>query len=282
MDVKAYMSEEGWQAMMDENAWNTVELRDKRYDGIIHLVTAADGAEEFYNQNNAARYESQLDQARYIDNKLRESWVGHPKYNIIDNNTKNFQEKMERTYKSVLNLLGIDNPARFYNRYLLEKNDLRDKDGLPIVSEKTAYETFTIEETFLLKGDDKLKMRVRKRGQKGSYFYQVISIMEQPSNKKGDEPIEVKRQISARDYLTLLERKNPLLKPVKKIRQAFVLSGHFCFIDTYTNVGDGLSVLNMRSEVDINSLKLPPSLKIKEDITNNKMYSTYNLAKTEQ
>jgi hypothetical protein len=28
--------------------WNVVNLRDRRYDAIIHLVTAADGAEEFY------------------------------------------------------------------------------------------------------------------------------------------------------------------------------------------------------------------------------------------
>lgn len=34
-------------------------LRDNRYDGIVHLVTAADGAEEFYEtESNEARYDS--------------------------------------------------------------------------------------------------------------------------------------------------------------------------------------------------------------------------------
>jgi hypothetical protein len=34
-------------------------LRDARYEGVIHLVTAADGAEEFYETDtNEARYES--------------------------------------------------------------------------------------------------------------------------------------------------------------------------------------------------------------------------------
>jgi hypothetical protein len=28
-----------------------------RYDAVIHLVTAADGAEEYYNLGNRARYE---------------------------------------------------------------------------------------------------------------------------------------------------------------------------------------------------------------------------------
>jgi len=32
-------------------------LRDFRYDAVIHLVTAAHGAEEFYGYDNKARYE---------------------------------------------------------------------------------------------------------------------------------------------------------------------------------------------------------------------------------
>lgn len=38
---------------MDENGWNQVELRDKRYDGIIHMLTTADGAiDNFHFMNN--------------------------------------------------------------------------------------------------------------------------------------------------------------------------------------------------------------------------------------
>ena len=58
MDGKAYIQDEGWQALLYENGYNMVNLRDKRYDAVIHLVTAADGAEEFYTlENNQARYE---------------------------------------------------------------------------------------------------------------------------------------------------------------------------------------------------------------------------------
>ena len=34
--------------MMAANGWNPVELRDNRYNQIIHMVTAANGAEDFY------------------------------------------------------------------------------------------------------------------------------------------------------------------------------------------------------------------------------------------
>lgn len=33
---------------MTANNWNPVELRDNRYNQIIHMVSSANGAEEFY------------------------------------------------------------------------------------------------------------------------------------------------------------------------------------------------------------------------------------------
>ena len=45
-------------------------LRDIRYNGIIHLVTTAIGAEKYYtSENNAARYET-LDMAKEVDYNL--------------------------------------------------------------------------------------------------------------------------------------------------------------------------------------------------------------------
>ena len=34
---------------MQTNGWNSVELRDNRYNQIIHMVSAANGAEDFYS-----------------------------------------------------------------------------------------------------------------------------------------------------------------------------------------------------------------------------------------
>lgn len=58
MDGSAYVSEEMWSAVLDEIGVSSMHLRDKRYDGVIHMVTAADGAEDFYNKGNEARYEN--------------------------------------------------------------------------------------------------------------------------------------------------------------------------------------------------------------------------------
>ena len=59
MDGKAYTEDNVWQTLLDETGWNTIHLRDRRYDAVIHMVTAAQGAEEFYTDaNNIARYET--------------------------------------------------------------------------------------------------------------------------------------------------------------------------------------------------------------------------------
>lgn len=34
---------------MAGNKWNTIDLRDNRYNQIVHMVSAANGAEDFYS-----------------------------------------------------------------------------------------------------------------------------------------------------------------------------------------------------------------------------------------
>lgn len=41
MDGSAYATEQCWQTILDETGWSNLQLRDKRYDAVIHLVTAA-------------------------------------------------------------------------------------------------------------------------------------------------------------------------------------------------------------------------------------------------
>jgi len=44
MDSAGYMSKESWELLKQMTGWSNVELRDERYDAILHMITAADGA----------------------------------------------------------------------------------------------------------------------------------------------------------------------------------------------------------------------------------------------
>ena len=57
LDNKAYMTEEEFKRALKELGINEVEIRDN-YDAVFHLVTAAKGADKFYNLDNAARTET--------------------------------------------------------------------------------------------------------------------------------------------------------------------------------------------------------------------------------
>jgi hypothetical protein len=48
------------------------------------MVTAADGASEFYNKGNAARYED-INNAIEVDHRLRHAYFGHARFYIVDN-----------------------------------------------------------------------------------------------------------------------------------------------------------------------------------------------------
>jgi hypothetical protein len=76
MDPSAYMERKDWLRMLEELDLNETELRDHRYDCIVHLVTAAKGAESFYSlSNNASRTEG-LELARFLDDAVMNAWVG--------------------------------------------------------------------------------------------------------------------------------------------------------------------------------------------------------------
>ena len=57
-DGSAYVPSEVWQEIVDEQGWAGINFIEKRYDAIVHMVTAADGAAEFYNFDNATRFEN--------------------------------------------------------------------------------------------------------------------------------------------------------------------------------------------------------------------------------
>ena len=60
-DFSAYVKPEVWQKLMIKQGWShhdSTSIMDKRYDAVLHLVSSADGAAEFYGFNNKARFET--------------------------------------------------------------------------------------------------------------------------------------------------------------------------------------------------------------------------------
>lgn len=97
-----------------------------------------------------------------------------------------------------------------------------------------------------------------------------------------NDGIERKRQVSAREFVALTEERDLRRKTLEKLRQCFIYeeelillhasclitnSNRYFFIDTFTNVKEEFSLLNIEANRDINSIRMPPFIKIDKDVT---------------
>jgi predicted ATPase len=106
MDASAYMPDGQWEALLALAGWTVPGLCEDRYDAVIHLVTAADGAEGYY-QTNSIRTETPAE-ARTLDRRVLKAWSRHPRLRVIDNQT-DFAAKLDRTVAALMDVIGARN-----------------------------------------------------------------------------------------------------------------------------------------------------------------------------
>lgn len=154
MDTKAYINEATWQMVLDETGWNEMTLRERRYDGVIHLVTAAEGAEGYYTTaNNEARSEDK-EIALWIDHNLRRAWNGHPNLRIIGNEYSSFDSKIKAVWSHVSTMIGEPAESGYYKKFLID-SDFQIPSEIP-------HMTFFVEETILACPHENMETRATK------------------------------------------------------------------------------------------------------------------------
>jgi CYTH domain-containing protein len=267
MDISAYMTPELWEDITRAVGTSTSALR-QRYDAVLHLVSAADGAEQFYTTaNNAQRYEQKSDEglriARLLDKKVIHAWTGHPHLRVI-NNHDDFEAKMHRVVKEISAVLGLPQRIEEERKYIVELTGPLPDDCI----ESEITQTY-------LKADPDNEVRLRKRGWQGKYVYVHTS----KQRHSDTEEIVTERQINNSMYEMMLGLADPERMTICKKRSSFIWKGQYFEIDTYLNQLDGLVILETKGITDGEPVKFPPFLKVKEDITKRKDYYNYNLAK---
>ena len=184
MDISAYMKPEMWERITSELGTSTQELRDNRYDAVLHLVSAADGAEQYYTtSNNASRNEPASEEglkiARLLDKKVIEAWTGHSHLRVI-NNHDDFDAKIKRVLKEITNVLGLPQPIIEERKYIVE-----------VTGEMPDSIESDITQTYLV-ADPGCQVRLRRRNWQGKL------VITHTTKKKisGKEEIVTERQVS--------------------------------------------------------------------------------------
>lgn len=261
IDSKAYINEESWSVMLEENGLNEVRLRDQSYDAVIHMRTVALGKEEFYTKlNNSARYES-AEEARVADEKTLSSWIGHHHLRVIDNRD-DFSSKINRVLAEVLHVLGEPIPLEIERKYLVCESF--DWKTIPV-----AYQEIDIEQAYLALGG-----RIRKRGQGDVYIY-----TETHKENIGGSFIrtEVEKRISSREYHEKLNEIVPGSSIIKKKRICFVYKEQYFELDYFVDIRNG-PYLEIELTDKNHEINLPPWIPVVRDVTEESGFSNRELA----
>eukprot|EP00555_Chaetoceros_dichaeta_P011260 CAMPEP_0198255876 /NCGR_PEP_ID=MMETSP1447-20131203/5914_1 /TAXON_ID=420782 /ORGANISM="Chaetoceros dichaeta, Strain CCMP1751" /LENGTH=465 /DNA_ID=CAMNT_0043942365 /DNA_START=163 /DNA_END=1560 /DNA_ORIENTATION=+ len=256
MDGSAYMSPEGWDKLMEERGVSSAEIREGRYNAVFHLVTSAEGAEQFYSlENNAARNET-AEQAREVDVLTRKAWLGHQNLMVFDNST-DFETKLRDIVAAVSKLVGL--PTTMKNmtvKYLLRKNP-----DLAAFPEDVHYYIFDVEKVYLYNIDINSTSTstdsnfieeysfIRKRSHislQGKELGTTYGITTARTLHDGNN-IEVKRIISSREYISAYHARDTSRHIVKQRRISFLYKTQSFNIHIYKEPIDNLCIVQAQA-----------------------------------
>lgn len=266
MDISAYMTPEMWEEITHACGTSTAELRDTRYDAVLHLVSAADGAEQFYTTSNNAQRLEQADEdglaiARSLDKRVINAWSGHPHLRVI-NNHENFDNKLNRVLKEISNVLGLAQPIEEERKYIVE-----------VTGEIQNAIKSDITQTYLV-AEPHCEVRLRKRGWAGKYVY----VHTTKKRISATEQLETERQINENLYESLLQQADPYRKTIHKLRRSFIWKGQYFELDSFIEPTNDLIILETKGVAKGEEVNFPPFLRIIKDITGDTAYYNYNIA----
>lgn len=282
MDGKCYISEEEWKevARRQQPELNCVEARDQRYSAVFHLMTAAEGAEAFYqdyerrlmNHNNESPYPS-TEEAREFDARCQAAWTGHPRFTVIANRPgQDFEGKLNDLVVGVAQHVGIQVPReKRYRKYRLER-----EPSIECFPREIPVEQFEVEKVYLLPStsDPDLYSFVRRRSQGGHASYTRTTCV-----KTVEQTIEMKKIITRKEYAeNVRDRADPSRRTVRQRRLTFLYESTHYEIYVYKKPCRGTSLLLVQVFSEDANPVLPDFLPIAEEVTGLEEFSAYHLS----
>ena len=260
LDNRAYIDDATFQEFLKARGISEAEILSS-YDIVFHLVTAANGKEEYYTlENNTARSETPAE-ARERDVKTMETWRNHPNLRIVGNDTL-FGEKINKVKNYIREYLGEEKVVK-KERYLVKLNDFSQ-----LFNNKDAVREEI--ESFVVYNFESYNDMYSKSTINGSNYYTcTTNVIEMDGITKS-----VCRTITKQEY-ELAESKNRGLL-LKKTRYNFIYNNERYRYDMYNLYGEFFNVLER--DVAFTAIhELPPFIHVIEDITNNPDYNDDSL-----
>lgn len=161
-------------------------------------------------------------------------------------------------------------PTNLTRKYLLATDKPSPEINVPAGVKK---ESFQLEETFIATQVGEANI-LRKIGKNDAFTYS-----HEMRYEINGEKIQKKRQITAREYIELLENLDDTKKKIIKTRQCFIYDSDYFMVETFLNVENNPSILRVDHSKQSSKTKLPPFIKIIREVTDDLAYETYMMAK---
>ncbi|OGZ05388.1 MAG: hypothetical protein A3C93_05075 [Candidatus Lloydbacteria bacterium RIFCSPHIGHO2_02_FULL_54_17] len=267
-DIGAYVSENDYRSLLKEHGLSHHALsRDGRYDAVVYMRTAADGAERHYsNRSNKFRSED-LDAARALDRRTLDAWIGHQHLSVVGNSYNSFRGKLEAGWREACRLLGIPEPREIEKRYLVKPVDFTAL-GIP-------HRTIDVTQHYLaLPRHNDETNRVRSWGEDGHATYTFTrKRMITPGEME-----EIEEHISETAFAQFTKYQDQTTVAITKRRTCFVYKDQYFMYDEFLSGRPGLTVLEIEIASQKSTVLLPPFVTVLEDVTFDREYSSRAIA----
>ena len=266
IDAAAFIPDDAFDEILSDFSLTRTQVF-ARYDAVFQLVTAANGAAQFYTlENNAARSETP-EQAIDLDNKTIRAWTGHQHLRIIDNST-DFAGKINRLIAEVCSALGEPIPIEDEKKYLIKYPDLE------LISKQVNLTCLDIVQTYLCSENPDVERRIRQRGIGNDFTYYYT----EKRNFSEGKRIEIEHKISEKEYLSLLLQADITLHQIIKKRYCFVYENQYFELDIYP-FSNTDAILEIELTSSTREVVMPSFIEVLKDVTNDVNYKNYSLAK---
>lgn len=236
-----------------------------RYDDLIFPVSVAvDKPEAYTTENNTARKED-VAEARLMNQKQYDIWIGHSKIRTVDNST-DFEGKKDRMFTEVCSTKCLPEPLNFEKKFLLKSFSAKD------IPKNFTYRIVNIEQFYLNEAD----YRIRKRTSYGYSIYYHTYKKWLPNS----ENVRLDKIISAKEYGLYTNQTSTLHRPIYKKRYCFMYKNQYIEIDCFLDdKKEFMNILEIKPTNKQEQIILPEFLNIEKDVSTDPNYRTETISR---
>ena len=259
LDGSCFISEPDFQHLIKLSSETVNSILD-RYDAVIHLVTAANGAVECYNLDNPARSETP-EQAIIQDNKIADIWSQHKQYFRVPNEA-NFSEKMNRALNHVFEILEVPKIEGYQKKFIIHNPNIDELKKYKIIKEHISQ--------FYLNSPHDRQRRIRCTDNGYEKRYTFSEIYYDLSHRR----VKVDKIITEEEYTHFLIDCDKTVPGLSKVR--YCLPDFLCCIDIF-DFDNSYAVLEKTCKESATKVNVPSIIQIVKDVSSDSSYENNNI-----